>query len=412
VKIAIYTHYFTPEVGAPSMRLHDLARQWIQAGHQVEVVTCFPNHPTGRLYPGYGGGLYARQVIDGIAVHRHWTYITPNRGFVKKSIGHLSYLPGALLFSNRHLGNPDVVVGSSPTFPAAEAAAWTAASRRIPFVMEVRDLWPAVFTDLGVTRNRTLVRSLEWLELRLYRRATRIVTVTESFRQNLIGRGVAGDKVVTIPNGADIDYWTPRKPPPELRRRLGLGDAFVVLYIGTHGISQGLGAVLDAAGRLRERPDLRFLFVGEGAEKAALQERARSSGLGNVVFLDPVGKDEVRDFYALADACLIPLRDIPLFAGFIPSKMFEVMAMGRPVIGSVRGEPAAILERSGGAVVTRPEDGAAIAEAVLSLSSDPVRRRAMGSSGRAFVAENYNRGPLAVAYLQVLEDAIEATKRR
>ena len=373
-------------------------------------MTCFPNHPSGRLYPGYAGGRYLHEVLDGISVHRHWTYTTPNRGLVKRSIGHLSYLPGALLVSNRHLEPPDVVIGSSPTFPAAEAAAWTAASRRIPFVMEVRDLWPAVFTELGVTRNRTLVGGLEMLELRLYHRATRIVTVTESFRQNLVRRGVPADKVLTIPNGADLDYWTPRDPSSELRRRLGLGDAFLILYIGTHGISQGLGAVLDAAERLRDRDDIRFLFVGEGAEKEALLERAKRSGLGNAVFLDPVAKEEVRDFYALADACLIPLRDIPLFDGFIPSKMFEVMAMGRPLIGSVRGESAAILERSGGAVVTPPEDGAAIADAVVALCSDPARRRAMGSAARDFVAEHHGRGLLAARYLGLLEDAIEARK--
>ena len=411
MKIAIYTHYFTPEAGAPSMRLHDLGREWIRLGHEVQVITCFPNHPHGRLYPGYRGGLYDHEVLDGVDVHRHWTYITPNNGLFKRTLGHVSYLPGALLVSNRRIGRPDVVIGSSPTFPAAGAAAWTARSHRIPFVMEVRDLWPAVFTELGVTRNQTLVRWLERIELNLYERACRVVVVTESFRQNLLSRGVPPEKVFTSPNGADLDYWAPREAPPELRRRLGLLDSFVVLYIGTHGISQALASVLDSAERLLDRKDIHFLFVGGGAEKANLINAANASRLTNVTFLDSVGKDEVRDYYALADVCLLPLRGIPLFDAFIPSKMFEMMAMARPVIGAVRGEAAAILENSRSAVIVRPEDAAGIADAVVDLYTHPKRRRAMGTAGRHFVAEHYGRDRLAAAYGRVLEEAIETGGR-
>lgn len=411
MKIAIYTHYFTPEVGAPSIRLHDLGREWIKLGHQVQVITCFPNHPQGRLYPGYRGGLYGHEVLDGVEVHRHWTFVTPNHGLLKRTLGHISFLPGALLVSNRRMARPDVVIGSSPTFPVAGAAAWTARSRHVPFVMEVRDLWPAVFTQLGVTRNERLVRWLEKIELNLYRRARRIVTVTESFRQNLLSRGVPAEKVFTVPNGADLDYWAPREPRHELRRRLGLEDSFVALYIGTHGISQALGSILAGAQSLRDRKDIHFLFVGDGAEKAELVRRASTAGLTNVTFVGSVGKEEVREYYALADVCLLPLRDIPLFDGFIPSKMFEMMAMARPVIGALRGEAAAILERSGAAIVVLPEDAKAIAGAVADLSRDPERRLAMGAAGRRFVAEHYGRERLAVAYARILEEAIESGGR-
>jgi glycosyltransferase involved in cell wall biosynthesis len=411
LKIAVYTHYFTPEVGAPSIRLHDLGREWIKLGHEVQVITGFPNHPQGRLYPGYRGGLYGHEVLDGVEVHRHWTFITPNHGLFKRTLGHLSFLPGALLVSNRRLERPDVVIGSSPTFPVAGAAAWTARARRVPFVMEVRDLWPAVFTELGVTRNQTLVRWLEKIELNLYERAGRVVTVTESFRQNLLSRGVPAEKVSTIPNGADLDYWAPREAPHELRRRLGLEGKFVVLYIGTHGISQALGSVLRSAELLRDRKDIHFLFVGDGAEKAELVKLANAGGLSNVTFLDSVGKAEVREYYSLGDVCLLPLRDIPLFDGFIPSKMFEMMAMGRPVIGAVRGEAAAILERSGAAEVVPPEDSAGIVGAVAALSGDHERRLVMGDAGRRFVAEHYGRERLAIAYAQVLEEAIESGGR-
>jgi glycosyltransferase involved in cell wall biosynthesis len=407
MKIAIYTHYFTPEVSAPSTRLHDLARLWLDLGHQVQVITCFPNHPTGHLYPGYRRGLYQHEMLDGIEVHRHWTYRTSNQGVVKKSLGHLSFLPAALLISNSHIGRPDVVIGSSPTFPAAEAAARTAKHGHIPFVMEVRDLWPAVFTELGVTKHARVSRLLEKIELGLYRRATRIVTVTEAFRTNLLSRDVPRGKVVTVTNGADIDFWQPREPPQDLRRRLGVSGAFVVLYIGTHGISHGLGAVLTSAIQLRDNMNIHFVFVGDGAEKRSLVEQARVSNLPNVHFIDSVNKAQVREYYALADVCLVPLKNIKLFDGFIPSKTFEIMAMGRPIVGSVRGEIADLLHGSGGAIVVEPENPAQLSDALLRLCSNPGLRRSMGAAGRRFVVENYSRKHLAEAYVRVLEEAIQ-----
>lgn len=409
MNIAYYSHYFVPEIGAPSARIYDMAEEWIRRGHGVQVATCFPNHPTGILYPGYERRWYARETLDGIDVHRYWTYITPNKGFIKKSIGHLSFYPSALA-SARRLEPPDVFIGTSPTFFAAMAAARVAKRRRRPFIMEVRDLWPALFVELGVLRNRVLLAALERLELSLYRRAARVVTVTESFRRNLIDRGVPAEKVATIPNGADVDYWRDSGQGNALRERLGLEGRFVVLYIGTHGISQALTSALRAAGRLRDVPDVVLLLVGEGAEKEKLQSFAAAEGLGNVMFIDPVGKDEVRAFYSMADLCLVPLRDIPLFSTFIPSKMFEMLAMGRPTIGSVAGEAAEIFRRSGGAVVVPPEDDEALARAVRELRADPGRRAEMSHAGRRYVAENYSRAALAGRYLDLIDEIVPAPR--
>lgn len=407
MNIAYYSHYFAPEIGAPSARIYDLAKEWLNEGNQVEVVTCFPNHPGGKLYPGYSPRRYMHERLDGIDVHRHWTYITPNEGFIRKTLGHVSYLPSALALSTRHLRKPDVVIGTSPTFFAAMAAAATAMRRRIPFIMEVRDLWPAVMVELGVLRNRQIIRALERLEMSLYARATRVVTVTESFRRNLVGRGVRAEKVATIPNGADVEFWHPLEPKPELRSELGLDGRFVVLYIGAHGISHALARVLESACELQERAPVSFLFVGEGAEKEHLVRRAREMKLMNVQFLDAVAKDAVRDFYALADVCLVPLRDIPLFETFIPSKMFEMMAMAKPIVASLRGEAAEILRRSGGATVVEPEDSRAIAQAILRLYEHQDEAHEMGRRGRRFVVENYSRRALAERYLKVIESAVD-----
>lgn len=407
MKIVVFTHYFAPEIGAPSARIYDMAQQWIQMGHQVDVMTCFPNHPSGKLYPGYKLKKYRVENLDGINVHRHWTYITPNEGFFKKTLGHLSYFPSCLVSGRWWEQKPDIIVGSSPTLFAAAAASTTAFLRRVPFVMDVRDLWPAIFVELGVLKNPWLIKILEGWEKHEYRSATKVVTVTESFTQNLIERGLPVDKVHTIPNGADVSYWKPTPKPKALIEHLNLKNKFVVLYIGAHGISHALGKIVDAADILRDNPNVCFLFVGTGAEKKKVAQKADDLSLTNVRFLGPVGKDEVKDFYALADLCLVPLRDIPLFDTFIPSKMFEMLAMGRPILASVRGESAAILRKSGGAMVVEPEDSAAIAAAILELSADPKRLTKMAKNGRSFVAKEYSRQSLARRYLQLFENAIE-----
>ena len=403
--IAVYSHYFTPEIGAPSARILDLSREWLRSGHGVRVVTCFPNHPVGRIYPGYRGGRYMRESLDGLDVHRLWTYVTPNKGIIKRTIGHISLLASSMFVRPRTIGAADVVIGTSPTLFAAIAAERAAAARGVPFVMEVRDLWPALFAELGILRNKTLLGILEKLELWLYRRATGIVTVTDAFRDNLIARGVPAEKVITIPNGADIEFWRSELADRERYRREG---KFVVLYIGAHGISQGLSAIVDAAALLRDLPDVEIVFVGEGADKAAVVERAK--GATNVRFFDPVGKDEVRDFYAAADVCLVPLRDVPLFSTFIPSKMFEILAMERPIVASVRGEAADILGRSGAAVIVPPENSVAIAAAIRQLHAAKDLQE-MGARGRKFVEDYYSRRALAARYAAFLEETIRRYRR-
>ena len=411
MRIVVYSHYFTPEIGAPSARIFDFSKEWVQAGHEVQVVTCFPNHPVGKLYDGYKGGMYLKERLSGIEVHRHWTYVTPNKGFVKKTMGHLSFIPGAILVSNPHLKRPDVAVATSPTLFAAMVGAWTGIRYRIPFVMDVRDLWPAIFVELGILKNPFLIRLLERVELGLYAKTVRVVTVTEAFRQNLVGRRVPAAKVHTITNGADTDFWKPAPKSRSLMGKLGLEGKFVVLYIGAHGISHALGRVLDAAALVQDHPDIRFVFVGEGAEKSDLITRAKGLGLANTIFLDPVDKDGVKEFYALADVCLVPLKNIPLFRTFIPSKIFEILSMGRPIIGSVAGESAEILLRSRGALVVESEDSQEMANAVLGLYQNSQKRREMGEEGRKFVQEYYSRSALAENYLKVLEDAVSDYRR-
>lgn len=350
--------------------------------------------------------MYQCEKLDGMAVHRSWTYITPNKGILKKTIGHGTFWLSAISLSGRRMSPPDVCIGTSPTFFAAMAALRKARSSKVPFIMEVRDLWPACFVELGVLQNRFLIRVLEKWEMALYRRATQIVTVTESFRDNLAARGVPAQKLSSIPNAADVEYWKPMQASTQLVSKLRVEGKFVVLYIGAHGISQALVRVLEAARRLKNESKIQFIFVGDGAEKDQLIKQAKTDGLTNVEFHDSVDKLQVREFYSVADVCIVPLRNIPLFKTFIPSKMFEMLAMERPIVASVSGEAADILRRSGGALIVEPEDSRGIASAILRLFQDEVLGCEMGKCGRRFVIDHYSRKAMADRYLDVIGSAI------
>ena len=402
MRVLIVSHYFPPEIGAPQARLSELARAWTDASDEVTVLTGMPNHPTGVLPERYRGRVRVQEKVDGLRVVRTWLYATPNKGTVKKTLGHLSFMVTGLLLGLRPTGAADVVVVSSPTFFSVFSAWALARAKRARLVVEVRDLWPAIFVELGVLRNRQVIRALEALEMAAYRAADAVVVVTEGFRDDLVRRGVPAGKVHVIPNGADLDRFAaaPGDPTPA-RAELGAGPGeTLVLYIGAHGISHGLETVAEAAAKLAGEP-VRFAFVGEGAEKERLAALVRELGLTNVTMRPGVPRDDVVRLLAAADICLVPLRDVPLFSSFIPSKMFEYLAASKAVVGSVRGEPARILEAAG-AVVVPPEDAAALAGAIRDLAADPARRAEMGHIGRAYVAEHFDRRKLAARYRDIL----------
>jgi hypothetical protein len=404
MRILIVTHYFPPEIGAPQARLSELARAWADGGDEVTVLTGMPNHPTGVVPPAYRRRLRLVEQVDGYRVVRTWLYATPNEGFIKKTLGHLSFMITSVLLGTRLIGPADVVVVSSPTFFSIFGAWAVSKFKRAPLVIDVRDLWPAIFVELGVLTNGRLIALLERCELWAYGQATEVVVVSEGFRQDLIRRGVPAEKVATVRNGADVDRFSPGRDPAPGRERLGAADGDVVaLYLGAHGLSHGLDTVVDAAALLADAPGapVRIAMVGEGANRSALEAQVDRLGLKNVIMHPGVPRDEVPDLLAAADICLVPLRDLPLFSTFIPSKIFEYFAVGKPVIGAVRGEAAAIL-RDGGALVIEPGNPAALAEAVAELAGDADRRAAMGGEAREYVATHYDRRQLAAQYRAIL----------
>lgn len=410
MRIIVICHYFPPELGAASYRVFEMARVWAAAGHAVTAVTGFPNHPTGVIPPQYRGRLTAEEDLDGVRVLRNWVYATPNQGFVRRTLGHLAFTLSAVLFSLRRSGAADVVLVSSPTLFSAIAAWCFSRVKRAPLVLEVRDLWPAALVDLGLLRPGLVYRLLVALELWLYRVSKKVVLVTHAFRDNLARRGVPADKLAVITAGVDVDFFVPGPRENDVRRELGLQGKFVAAYAGALGISHALSRLLAAAQLLQGDPDFHLLIVGEGAEKAQLRAEAAALQLKNVTFLDGQPKERMPAIWAAADAALVPLRDVPLFATFIPSKMFEIMACERPIVASLRGEAAEILEAAGGAIVVPPEDSAAIAQALAWLKANPDQAAAMARRGHVFAVEQYSRKALAHRYLDILQTAREARR--
>jgi glycosyltransferase involved in cell wall biosynthesis len=411
MRILFVSQYFPPEPGAPAARVSELTRAWVKAGHEVTVLTALPHHPTGIVPPEYRGKALYREDFHGVNVLRTWIYAAPNKGRVKRSLGYASFSVSAALWGQLHArGRPDVVVATSPQLLCGFAGRVISGLRRTPFVFEVRDLWPESIVAVGaLPAGHPVIRGLELAEVHLYGAARKIVVVTDAFRERLITRGIDPAKLHVIKNGVDLTRFQPAPRDTALRAELGWGDRFVVSYVGTHGMAHGLDAVLDVAKKLSARDDVRFLFVGEGAERARLEQRARTEGIANTRFLGALPRDRMNEVYATSDACLVSLRKTDLFTTVIPSKIFEIAAMARPIVLSVDGEARAIVEASRGGVFVPPEDVDSMANAITTFANDPARGISMGERGRAYVAKEFDREALAMRYLDVLEEAVAAS---
>lgn len=407
MRITFLCQYFPPEMGAPSARTFEHARHWASLGHDVTVVTGFPNHPTGVIRPEYRGYFVKRENVEGIGLLRTWVYVVANKGFTKRVLNFLSFFFSSLILGAMLTKRPDVVVGTSPQFFCAVAAYCLSVIKRAPFVFEVRDIWPQSAVELGALKNRLLIRLLEAIENYLYRRAALIIPVAESSRQYLIGKGVPAEKIVVVPNGIDAKYLASAQTAPEaLREELGLAGKFIVSYIGTHGMSHALEITLRAAKELECDQAIHFLFVGEGAEKEKLKQFASELKLSNVTFINEQPRERLLSFYRASDVSVVPLKRLPIFKKVLPSKLFELMGAGCPVICGVEGEAAALVTAAEAGLCVEPENMGALIEAITRLRGDRELRARMSENGRAFVTARYLRSTLAEKYLNALETAL------
>lgn len=410
--ILFLTDNFPPEVNAPSSRTFEHCREWVAAGHAVTLITCAPNFPTGKLFPGYRNRLWQSEQMAGIRVIRTWSYIAPNAGFAKRILDYLSYMATASVAA-LFVRNVDVVVGTSPQLFTACAACFAGFVKRRPYVFELRDLWPESIKTVGAMRDSSAIRILEKLELFLYRRAALIVSVTHSFVDILVARGIDPRKINVVTNGVDLARYHPQSRDAALERSYGIQGKFVAGYLGTHGLAHGLETILDAARRLkqsRDGADVRIILVGDGAEKAKLQRIASDHELDNVIFVDTVGKDDIVRYWSLLDTTIIHLRRSEAFKAVIPSKMFEGMSMGVPILLGVEGEAAAIVTAARAGLMFEPEDGGGLFNLLMLLKADPELREELSRHGQQ-AAPRYDRRTLAAQMLQLLLE-ISADRER
>lgn len=405
MRILFLSDNFPPEVNAPASRTFEHCREWVKAGHQVTVITCNPNFPQGRLFEGHRNRLLpTHETVEGIEVVRVWSFITANEGFAKRVLDYLSFALTAFLAGLRQ--RPDVIVATSPQFFTTLAGAALSMVKRRPWIFEVRDLWPESIAAVGAMKSGPVLRWLEKLELALYRSADRVVVVTDAFKRNLTGRGIPADKIGVVTNGVLLDSFVPREKDAELVERFGLEGKTVIAYIGTHGSAHGLDFILDCAADLQDRP-VHFLFVGAGAERQALLDKAAALKLANASFVEPVPKAEVKRYIATCDMMLVPLRKADTFLSVIPSKIFEAAAMRRPILLGVDGQAREIVEQYGAGLYFEPENKVAFTAALDQAQDPEVQQRLL--QGCDALARAYDRRRLAGAMLDEVQAAARAS---
>lgn len=401
MKILFLSDNFPPEGNAPATRLYEHAIRWVRDGHEVTVITCAPNFPEGKLFAGYRNRWRQVEYLDGIRVVRVKTYITANEGFLKRTLDYMSFMLMGFLMGLLEK-RPDVVVATSPQFFCAMGGWALSVAKRRPFVFELRDLWPASIIAVGAMQKSLVIRLLEKVELFLYRRAAAIVSVTQSFREDLVARGVPREKIHVVINGVDLDRYEPRPRDAELEREFQLEGKFVAGYMGTHGMAHALPKVLEAAEKLLHRDDIAFFFAGSGAERAKVEQLVAERNLHNVRLIPRQPKERMPALWSVCDLSIVPLRDTPVFATVIPSKIFESMGMGVPILMSLpEGEATGIIREAACGVCVAPEDPEAMAEAIEMLANDRECHAAYREAGLA-AAKTYSRDRQAVRMIKVL----------
>lgn len=400
--IVFLTHYFPPESNAPAVRTFENAKRWVGWGHRVTVITCAPNHPDGILYPGYRNRFRQWDEIDGIGILRVITFLSANAGFFKRTLNYVSFMLSAVLFCGR-VKDVDMVISTSPQFFCGMAGYFVSRMKRRPWILEIRDLWPASIEALGAIRHRTVIRLLERLERFLYRKADHTVSLTQSFKNHIAGKGVRLQDISVITNGADLKRFSVPAGDNSVREMLNLNGKFIISYIGTLGMAHGLHTILRAADLLKSRADILFLIMGNGAERDSLLREKEARALENVLILPQQPIEKVPGFIAASDACAVLLRKKDIFKTVIPSKIFEAMAMARPIILGVEGECRQVVEKANCAVFIDPEDHDQLARAALQLHHAPGLCSFLGQNGRSFVREHFDREKLAWGYLNIVK---------
>ncbi|MFQ5568404.1 MAG: glycosyltransferase family 4 protein [Rhodothermales bacterium] len=405
MRIGILTQYFPPEIGAPQTRLADLAMRFVRRGHEVFVLTAMPNYPRGRIYPGYGG-IFKKEEQEGIRIIRTCIYPTKSLRMLPRMVNYLSFVCSSAVIGMFGLPRLDFLLTESPPLFLGLSGYWLSRVKRARWIFNVSDLWPESAVQLGVaSRESTLIRMAEALEAFCYKKAWLVTGQSREIVES-VQRRFPTVQTYRLSNGVDTDRFRPRYQSSMVRSILADGRETVAVYAGLHGVAQGLEQILEAAQQLQDVDDFGIVFIGDGPEKEKLMQRSRHLQLNNVRFLPPYPREDMPEVMSAVDIALVPLkRRLP---GAVPSKLYEAMGTGLPVVLMADGEPADVVTRAGAGCVVPPNNPVALAQTLRWLSRDKDACVRMGTHGRRAALEHYNREVIADAFIRLIEQAVDA----
>ena len=407
MKILFITDNFPPEVNAPATRTYEHCQEWIKSGAEVTIITCFPNFPHGKIYNGYKNRLYQKNNVDGIEVIRVWSYMSANSGFFKRVLDYFSF--SFMAFWVGLFQKYDIIIATSPQFFTTWSAYVLSKIKRKPWIFELRDIWPESIQSVGAIKHNKVINILEKIELALYKDAIKVIAVTNAFRDNLISRGIDGDKITVVTNGSNIDLFNLKEKNQDLLEELNLKNRFIIGYIGTHGMAHSLDFIVKSIAKIDD-DTIHFLFIGNGAMKDTIVKLAESLKIKNITFLDSVDKEDVPKYLSIVDVSLAPLQKSDTFKSVIPSKIFEASAMKKPTLLGVEGEAQKIIETYTAGVCYKPENEKDFIEKIYFLKNDVKLYNSL-QKGCIELAFAYDRKKLAKKMLDILYD-LEKTKLR
>jgi colanic acid biosynthesis glycosyl transferase WcaI len=400
----VLTLYFPPEIGAAPTRLDAMTRELAKLGHTVEIVTGMPNYPQGKIFPGYRGAFYRKETRDRVVIHRVWLYPTVGRGLGRL----LNYISFSLfsLYGLWRAKKPDFLFVESPPLTLSVPGRIYSFFRKVPLILNIADLWPDTLVEMGLLHKGLALDMLYRLERWAYDNAAFVNAVTEGLQASLLKeKRIPSAKLLFLPNGVDIERHQPQEPDEAFKKAFGLAGKKVILYSGTLGRAHALENVLEAANLLKNQPDIHFFFLGDGSERSSLEEMKRRLQLDNVTFHDFVPIERLAPFQSIADCGLVSIRNIPIFDGARPSKMFPLLAAGKPLLFCGHGEGANLVRQAKAGIVVPPGDPQALAKAIPELLRNRPLLKELGANGRRFVEQHYEWRRLVSNWVQSLQNA-------
>ncbi|MBN2411859.1 glycosyltransferase family 4 protein [candidate division KSB1 bacterium] len=389
MKILLISQYYPPEVGALATRMSSLAMQLKRKGHDVTVIAEIPNYPSGTVSSKYKYKFIVKEKYEGINVIRTFVCANSRKTNLQRMRFYISFMISSII-SGMFLEKFEIVLATSPPLFVGISGYVLSRLMGCRLVLDIRDLWPESAVSLGELKSERLINLAEKLEHFLYSKADKVSIAVPGFRSRLLKKNVKDDKIVDFPNGVDFSLFSPHDSR-KAKMKYGFGDKFIVLFSGNHGLAQGLNTILKSAELLLKNREILFVFVGSGVEKDNLIKQRDKIGLNNVIFLPESPHKEMPEIISMADVCIVPLRNLPLFTNAIPSKMFEYMACRKPIISTLIGEGDKLIREAKSGITVQPENEDVIASSVLKLYNDIKLIEELGANGYAFVKHKYSR---------------------